>query len=48
MAPEPFRGTRNDSSNVIKIAEKYADVKNISVDEVIKITTENAKRFFNI
>lgn len=48
MAPEPVRGTRNDSSNVIKIAEKYADVKGISLEDVIEITTDNAKRFFGI
>lgn len=48
MAPEPFRGTRNDSSNVVKIAEKYAEIKNISLEEVARITTENAKNFFGI
>ncbi len=48
MAPEPLRGTRNDSSNVIRIAEKFAEVKGISVDEMIRITTENAVKFFNI
>ncbi len=48
MAPEPVRGTRNDSSNVIRIAEKYAEVKGIPLEDVIKITTENAKRFFGI
>lgn len=48
MAPEPVRGTRNDSSNVIRIAEKYAEVKEISVEEVIDATTKNAKNFFNI
>lgn len=48
MAPEPFRGTRNDSSNVIKIAEKYAEIKNLSLEEIAKITTENAKKFFGI
>ena len=48
MAPEPLRGTRNDSSNVIKIAEKYAEIKDISLEEVIRITTQNAIEFFNI
>ena len=46
MAPEPHRGTRNDSSLVCHIAEKIADVKGIPYDEVVKITTENAIRFF--
>jgi len=48
MAPEPVRGTRNDSSNVIRIAEKYAEVKNIPLEEVIKQTTENARKFFGV
>lgn len=48
MAPEPFRGTRNDSSNVVKIAEKYAEIKNVSLEEIAKITTQNAKTFFGI
>lgn len=48
MAPEPVRGTRNDSSNVIRIAEKYAEVKGVSVEEVINITTKNAKEFFKV
>ncbi len=48
MAPEPVRGTRNDSSNVIRIAEKYAEVKGVSLDEVISVTTNNAKEFFKI
>ena len=48
MAPEPHRGTRNDSSNVYLIAEKIAEIKNLPLDEVISITTENAVKFFNI
>lgn len=48
MAPEPFRGTRNDSTNVIKIAEKYAEIKNMSLEEIAEITTKNAKSFFGV
>lgn len=48
MAPEPVRGTRNDSSNVIYIAEKYAEIKGVSTEEIIDITCRNAKEFFNI
>ena len=48
MAPEPFRGTRNDSSLVYRVAEKIAEIKGLDVQEVINITTENAKRFFKI
>lgn len=46
MAPEPFRGTRNDSSLVYRVAEKIAELKGLDSDEVIRITTENALRFF--
>ena len=48
MAPEPYRGTRNDSSYVGRVAEKMAEIKGISVTEVERITCENAKRFFGI
>ena len=48
MAPEPYRGTRNDSSYVGKVAEKMAEIKGLSVAEVECITCENAKRFFGI
>ncbi|MDO4744051.1 MAG: TatD family hydrolase [Clostridia bacterium] len=47
MAPEPHRGTRNDSSLVRHIAEKVAEVKGLPYDDVVKITTENAIKFFN-
>jgi TatD DNase family protein len=46
MAPEPHRGTRCDSSLVCHIAEKIAEVKNLSYDEVVEITTNNAIKFF--
>ncbi len=46
MAPEPHRGTRNDSSLVCHIAEKIAEIKNLSYDEVVEITTKNAIKFF--
>ena len=48
LAPEPNRGKRNDSRNVKYIAQKIAEFKDIPVDEVAKITYENAKRIFNI
>ena len=48
LAPEPKRGTRNDSRNVKLIAQKIADFKNISIEEVAKITYENAMRIFHI
>ena len=47
LSPEPFRGKQNKPSNVYLVAQKIADIKNISVDEVIKVTTDNAKTIFN-
>lgn len=46
LAPEPKRGTRNDSRNVKYIAEKIAQIKQIPVEEVAKATYENAKKIF--
>lgn len=48
LAPEPVRGTRNDSRNVKQIAEKIAKVKEMPVEEVAKITYQNAERLFEI
>ena len=48
LAPEPKRGTRNDSSNVKYIAQKIADVKGITLEEVAKATYNNAKTIFGI
>jgi TatD DNase family protein len=46
LTPVPFRGKRNESSYLKLIAEKLAEVKNISLEEVANITTENAERVF--
>ena len=48
LSPEPKRGQRNDSRNVKYIAQKIADVKNIPVEEIAKITYDNALRIFKI
>ena len=48
LSPEPFRGTRNDSRNVKLVAQKIADVKGVSIEEIAKTTFENAIRIFNI
>lgn len=48
LAPVPFRGKRNESSYLKYIAEKLATVKNISVEEVEKITTANAENIFGV
>lgn len=48
LAPEPVRGTRNNSMNVKYVAEKIAKVKKKSIGEIAKITNQNAKRIFKI
>ena len=48
MAPEPYRGQRCDSSMIARIAEKAAEIKGVSPQEILDVTAENAKRFFRI
>ena len=48
LSPEPFRGKRNHSGNIKYVAEKLAEIKNISVEEVIRVTRENAYRVYKI
>lgn len=48
LAPEPLRGTRNNSINVKLIAQKIADIKGVSLEKVATQTYENAMRAFEI
>lgn len=48
MAPEPFRGKRNDPGYLYRMAEKLAELRGISVEQVHEITTENAKRLYSL
>ena len=48
MAPEPFRGKRNDSTKLSYVVERIAEIKNISKEKVEEVTYENACRFYNI
>ena len=48
LSPEPNRGKRNDSRNVKFIAEKIANVKQLKIEEIAKITYENTSRVFNL
>lgn len=48
LTPVPFRGKRNEPIYTKYIAEEIAKIKNISVEEVIKVTTENAKKIYGI
>lgn len=46
LAPTPFRGKRNEPSYVKYVAEKIAELKNVSLEEVDGITTDNANSVF--
>ncbi len=48
LSPEPYRGKRNDSRNVKIVAAKIAEIKGISLEEIAKITYENAQKIFEI
>ena len=48
MAPEPFRGKRNDPGKLYRMAEKLAELRGMSVEEICRITTENGKRLYHI
>ena len=48
MAPEPFRGKRNDPGKLYRMAEKLAEIRGLSVEEIHAITTENGKKLYRI
>ncbi|MEI2666394.1 TatD family hydrolase [Rossellomorea sp. LJF3] len=48
LAPHPYRGKRNEPAYVKLVAEQIAELKEVSLEEVEKITTENAIKLFNI
>ena len=48
LSPEPNRGKQNLPLNLIYIAKKIAEIKEISVEEVIEVTTKTSKELFNI
>jgi TatD DNase family protein len=48
LTPVPFRGKRNESSNLIYVARRLAELHQTSVNEIAKVTTENAIRLFGI
>jgi TatD DNase family protein len=47
LAPMPYRGKINDPSNVIHVAEEIAKLKNISLEEVGQVTTQNFFKLFS-
>ena len=48
LAPHPYRGKRNESSYLKIIAHKLADIKQVTIEEVAEITTENSKQIFGV
>lgn len=48
LSPEPYRGKRNEPYNVYFVARKIADIKKIPLEMVLKTTTENAIRQFDL
>ena len=48
MAPTPHRGERNESRFMALVAERLAQVLNVSVDEIIEATSANARQLFGI
>ena len=48
MSPEPFRGKRNDPGKLYRMAEKLAELRGISVEEIHRITMENGRKLYRI
>lgn len=48
LAPEPFRGKRNYSAYIKYVAKKVAELKNMTYEEVVEKTAQNARRFYGI
>ena len=48
MAPEPFRGRRNDPGKIYRMAEKLAEIRGLSAEEIQAITVENGRRLYRI
>lgn len=48
LAPEPNRGRRNEPANVRHTAQKIADIKEMNLQDLAQISTENTKRFYKI
>jgi TatD DNase family protein len=48
LAPVPHRGKRNESSYALLVAQKLAEIYQLPIDEIARITTENSKKIFGI
>jgi TatD DNase family protein len=48
LAPVPFRGKRNECGYILYVAEKLAELKGVTVNEIESITTDNAQKLFGL
>ena len=48
MAPDPFRGKRNDPGKLYRMAEKLAEIRGMTVEEIHAITLENGRRLYRL
>ncbi|MCB0458990.1 MAG: TatD family hydrolase [Flavobacteriaceae bacterium] len=48
LAPVPYRGKRNESSYIINVLDKLADIYNLTPEEIAAVTTRNSKEVFGI
>ena len=48
LAPVPFKGKRNESSYVFHVANRVAEILNLTTEEVARATTENAVNLFKL
>jgi len=48
LSPEPVRGSTNESKNIPYIAQKIADIYNVPISEVSKVTTESVSKLFDL
>ena len=48
LAPVPYRGKRNESSYTLLVAQKLAEIYDVTVEQIAKITTQNSKDVFGI
>ena len=48
LAPEPYRGKRNNSVYIQHVAEEIARIKNVTIEEVLQKTEENARKVYGL
>ncbi len=48
LSPVPYRGKRNEPAFIVHTAEKIAEIRDVSIDDIARITTLNASRLFTV